>query len=680
MAQTFNYTVVGDTQPAVKGNEALDASIKQVDTSSKQLESSLAKSGEALELSLQKQDAKIKAIGGSINILGGSVELVVGTLGLIGVDEKIVGQFQKAAVSAIAFADGAKRVFEGYKEISEAKKIFAAVTRAETVAEVANTGATVTNTTATVAGTVATNAGSTATKAFSFSIKGATAALRAFALANPFLAIIVGITAAAGAIALFAGGTKEASEEVKKLAEENERLKLTADDVSKGIRQRNIQLGLLGKTEFDQAKIRLGFARQDLRNAAKANNAIETEKAALESLKASTEELQKLQAREIESRRVEEEARARVLELEFALGEASKKVSKERSEASIKASENIALAAAKQLEAEKVAVQDLIDLYEQFPEFFGERNRGQFEFNTELDRTNFLLKEQLDVLFALNTEYEDLSEQLEVFTDDVGESFFSEDQLAIFKKLRDAQKTGLQLQLEDLENTYRSDLALFTDNEEMKSKITEQYEEDRAKTVRQYAIQNAQAVLGITSQFLNTIAQVNQASLELQLAQAAGNQNAINQINADALEQQKKLRIAQVLVTTAESVLNGFNATSTLPPPFNFIAGAALAAAYTALGAKSIQTINATTLEGGGGGGGFNNIPSGGGFSLPGGGGISTTPSTGALLPGIGGGFVAPTTIGTVAEPIRAYVLSGDVSNGVQAGIALNNRRRLSGG
>ena len=39
MAQTFKYTVVGDTQPAVKGNEALDASIKQVDTSSKQLES-----------------------------------------------------------------------------------------------------------------------------------------------------------------------------------------------------------------------------------------------------------------------------------------------------------------------------------------------------------------------------------------------------------------------------------------------------------------------------------------------------------------------------------------------------------------------------------------------------------------------------------------------------------------
>jgi hypothetical protein len=29
--------------------------------------------------------------------------------------------------------------------------------------------------------------------------------------------------------------------------------------------------------------------------------------------------------------------------------------------------------------------------------------------------------------------------------------------------------------------------------------------------------------------------------------------------------------------------------------------------------------------------------------------------------------------------PIRAYVLAGDVENGVQANLALNNRRRLAG-
>jgi hypothetical protein len=45
----------------------------------------------------------------------------------------------------------------------------------------------------------------------------------------------------------------------------------------------------------------------------------------------------------------------------------------------------------------------------------------------------------------------------------------------------------------------------------------------------------------------------------------------------------------------------------------------------------------------------------------------------------MGGGRIATPSIGTVAEPIRAYVLTGDISNGMQAGVALNNRRRLTG-
>ena len=383
----------------------------------------------------------------------------------------------------------------------------------------------------------------------------------------------------------------------------------------------------------------------------------------------------------IEQKKAQIEADKQAIEDGKKVTEQAKKNAEDRA----KAAEDLAIRAVKQLNDQKQATEDLIDLYTQlYPE---QVVGGQFEFNTELDKTNFELAQQLDVLFLLQENWGDLTTQLRETQDEYeelinsGEKFFSQEQLDIIKRLREGEKSVLQTRLDSLEDTYLQELALFTDNEDYKTQLTEQYEQDRAKIVRQYAFQNAQAVLGITSNFLNTIAQINQQSLELQLAQAAGNQNSINQINADALEQQKKLRIAQVLVTTAESVLNGFNATSTLPPPFNFIAGAALAAAYTALGAKSIQTINATTLEGGGGGGGFNNIPSGGGFSLPGGGGISTTPSLGALLPGLGGGRIATPTIGTVAEePIRAYVLSGDVSNGMQAGIALNNRRRLSGG
>jgi hypothetical protein len=293
-----------------------------------------------------------------------------------------------------------------------------------------------------------------------------------------------------------------------------------------------------------------------------------------------------------------------------------------------------------------------------------------------------------DIIFGVKDFGTITAEELEELTDLWAElngeaeryNFLNEEQLDILRRIRNRNKGELFNRLEDLRIQYEDELKLFSNNEEFKSQLTEEYEENRVKLRRQFAIQTASELLGITSQFLNTIAEVNQQSLELQLAQAAGNQNAINQINEQALERQKKLRIAQILVSTAESVINAFTSTSQIPPPFGQIIGAALAASYVALGAKSIQTVNSTTLDGSSGGGGFNNIPSGGGFSLPGGGGVSTTPSTGALLPGMGGGFVAPTTIGTIAEPIRAYVLSGDVSNGMQAGIALNNRRRLSGG
>ena len=63
--------------------------------------------------------------------------------------------------------------------------------------------------------------------------------------------------------------------------------------------------------------------------------------------------------------------------------------------------------------------------------------------------------------------------------------------------------------------------------------------------------------------------------------------------------------------------------------------------------------------------------------------GVSTTPSIGAGLPGLGGGRVATTGIGTIGvgpEPIRAYVLTGDIATGLGAQTALNARRRLSSG
>jgi hypothetical protein len=558
-------------------------------------------------------------------------------------------------------------------------------------------------------------------------ITKATVALRAFALANPFVAIAAGITAViAATFALI----KANEEEVKTLEEINEayekRKNRFESIVSLENREADLQVQRverekgaiaaaekrleLAKNLAIQARTNANIAdeetaqafiaqeklvkeleteltrRQNLSDASRNINELLEDEIALEArLKKAKQDLFDIgkiyyQAELDAQQAVEniEKARLALEEERRKKREEDERKAKEAREKAEKEAEALANRAVKQLEDQRQATEDLINLYtELYPE---KVTGGQFEFNTELDRTNFALKEQLDVLFSLKTEYEDLSEVLEEIDFEESVSFFSREQLDVFKKLRDSNKTELQLQLEGLRETYLEDLTLFSDNEDVKTQLTEQYEKDRADLRRQYAIQTSQQVLGITSNFLNTIADINQQSLELQLLQAAGNQAAIDKINADALEKQKKLRIAQVIITTAESILNGFNSTSALPPPFNFIAGTALAAAYTALGAKTIQTIQSTTLEGSGANTGFNNIPGGVGTGFSLGGTPANLPTTG-VLPGLGGGRLgsAP-TVGTLEqEPIRAYVLAGDVTNGVQANIALNNRRRLAG-
>ena len=156
------------------------------------------------------------------------------------------------------------------------------------------------------------------------------------------------------------------------------------------------------------------------------------------------------------------------------------------------------------------------------------------------------------------------------------------------------------------------------------------------------------------------------------------------EIQKGALEQQKNLRRAQVAVTTADAVISAYATTASLPPPFGLIAGSLLAAAYVGLGAKAIQNINSTNLESGGAGGGYNNIPGGGAafgsINLGGGATAPTSPYPTGILPGIGGGRLGgPAGIGETQMPVRAYVLAGDIENGVAANAALNNRRRLAG-
>ena len=632
-------------------------------------------------------EQKATAIAESFNVVVGAVGAVTGALVALGVESKAIENVERRLLGIITVVTSLREVSNGLVAFNKVWPLLTA------------------------------------------NITKAAAALRAFALANPFTAILAGIVAVTAATYAL---IKANEDEVQSLEDVNKAYDKRSSRYKEaiGLRNREAEI-IIQTTEREKGAIAAAEKRielaEDLALQARVDANIADEETAqaiiaqeklvkvledeltvrqnqtafarrisdllgdeiqlTEKLKTAKQDLFFLNKiyndSQLDVQQAEENLAAARLKLEEERKKQAEENTRKAKEARDKAerkAEELAKRAVKQLEDQRQATEDLINLYtELYPE---KVSGGQFEFNTELDKTNFFLKEQLDILFALNTEYENLGDQLEEITDDFGESFFSSEQLEVFKKLRDAQKTTLDLQLEDLRETYLEDLSLFSDNEEVKTQLTEQYEKDRAQLRRQFAIQTASDLLGITSNFLNVIADVNQQSLELQLAQAAGNQAKIEQINKEALERQKKLRIAQIVVSTAEAVINAFTSTSQIPPPFGQIIGGALAASYVALGAKSIATVNATTLDGGTAGGGFNNIPGGGGaFSLPGGGGVSTTPSTGAILPGLGGGRVAGApTIGTIGqEPLRAYVLAGDVTNGVQANIALNNRRRLAG-
>ena len=565
-------------------------------------------------------EQKATAIAESFNVVVGAIGAVTGALVALGIESEAIENVERRILGVLTVITSLREVANGLQSFVKIWPILTA------------------------------------------NITKATVAIRAFALANPFTAILVAITAVVGAIALFTQGTKEATEAQKKLREEGEKFLEDQAKINEGVKQRNRDTQLLGKSELEQARIRFKNAKDDLAAARIANNRIETERRFLEEQRAGGEALLEVKKRELQSRKEEEDAVFEVNKATVALAQAkAKEAAEAKKQAEAARNARLELEGIRQviLQTSQEAINNIIFAPAKPGSLLDVRNLQGID---ETLKSVFKSLEEIDLL--------ELEDPIK---------FFSEEQLNILKRLRGELDTDLQQRLFARQQEYENELALFADNEDTKTQLTEEYEKDRVKIRQQYALETARNVIGITSQFLGTIAEINQQSLELQLAQAAGNQAKIDQINKEALERQKKLRIAQIIVSTAEAVINAFTSTSQIPPPFGQIIGSALAASYVALGAKSIATVNATTVDGGTAGGGFNNIPSGGGaFSL--GGTPANLPTTGTL-PGLGGGRLgsAP-TVGTLEqEPLRAYVLAGDVTNGVQANIALNNRRRLAG-
>jgi len=144
--------------------------------------------------------------------------------------------------------------------------------------------------------------------------------------------------------------------------------------------------------------------------------------------------------------------------------------------------------------------------------------------------------------------------------------------------------------------------------------------------------------------------------------------------NKESFEKSKKFKIAEVVTSSTQSAFEAFASAQKLNgtvPGLGIVVGAALVAAIAASAKKAIANIQSSTFEGGG-------TPS---SPVSGGGGFSG--AAGSFIP-IGqqpeGTQLTPTFQAPAPQPIPAYVIAGDVENGLEAEARLRNRRRLGPG
>lgn len=151
---------------------------------------------------------------------------------------------------------------------------------------------------------------------------------------------------------------------------------------------------------------------------------------------------------------------------------------------------------------------------------------------------------------------------------------------------------------------------------------------------------------------------------------------AQDQATEKGFEESKKFKIAEVITTSTQAAFEAFAGAqkfNAVVPGLGTAIGIALVASIVAASKQSIAQIKAAKFDAGG----SPSAPStGGGGSTP----ISVGGVTQQSV-GLGGFLPSPGAPSVGAqEPIRAYVVSQDVSNGLQAGAAINRRRRIGPG
>ena len=195
---------------------------------------------------------------------------------------------------------------------------------------------------------------------------------------------------------------------------------------------------------------------------------------------------------------------------------------------------------------------------------------------------------------------------------------------------------------------------------DIKAKYTKQRKDNDTQELNQY-LAYASNILGAVNSIFSAASDVAKMQQEQDLKRAKGNVVEEEKIRKKAFEQNKKTQIAQAIIGTLQGAIQAYQSLAVIPVVGTAL-GIAAAAAALAFGYKKVSLIKSQTYESQSAGG-VGSAPSpSSAIATPqiGGVGIPQIQGTQAATPG---SQIASTLSQTTNRPIKAYVVSGDVSS-----------------
>jgi len=194
---------------------------------------------------------------------------------------------------------------------------------------------------------------------------------------------------------------------------------------------------------------------------------------------------------------------------------------------------------------------------------------------------------------------------------------------------------------------------------DVEKKYTQQRKDNATQELNQY-LEYATKILGAISGIFSAASNVAKMQEEQDIKNANGNVEKIEAIKKKGFEDNKKMQIAQAIIGTLQSAVQAYQSLAVIPV-VGPVLGAAAAAAALVFGYKQVALIKAQTYQSASSGqaaGVSAAIPtySGGPTAM-------STPQIQGTQPATPGSQIAETLGATTGKPIKAYVVSGEISS-----------------